>query len=362
MEQQVKEFESLVELLEDKASADRVNCYLELKAREKGVPLHGLFELTPLCNLECKMCYVRLSQEQIGNRELLTVAQWKTLIKQAAENGMLNATLSGGECLAYPGFDEIYQYLQELGIRVNIITNGVLLDEKRIAQFKKYRSAVQVSVYGTSDDAYERVTGKRVFKQVISNLMAAKESGLRIKATITPNRYMGCDDEELIDLLQSIDIPFSVNANLFEARQETGRKLEEYDQSCEDYIRLRRLYMRHMNYVIPENCFDPQSLPPPNGIKCGAGNSGFSIDWQGNMYACSMLPDIAAKPLELGFSTAWMAVHHAASVYPNPIECRGCKYNRICTKCVAVHRNGAPAGHVNKRVCRLAEMITRNPK
>ena len=33
---------------------------LWLKARRECIPINGLFELTPLCNFRCRMCYVRL--------------------------------------------------------------------------------------------------------------------------------------------------------------------------------------------------------------------------------------------------------------------------------------------------------------
>ena len=76
--------------------------YLDTKARQQGVPIHGQFELTPLCNFSCKMCYVHLAKEQMQERPLLTVEQWKDIIHQAWEAGMIRATLTGGECLSYP--------------------------------------------------------------------------------------------------------------------------------------------------------------------------------------------------------------------------------------------------------------------
>ena len=42
----------------------RVTEYLYRKASAAGVPLSGTFELTPVCNMDCKMCYVRLSANQ----------------------------------------------------------------------------------------------------------------------------------------------------------------------------------------------------------------------------------------------------------------------------------------------------------
>ena len=86
--------------------------FLSLKSRDAGIPFSGHFELTPLCNFNCQMCYVHMTKEQMGNEVVLTVDQWKDLICQAWLAGMFVCTLSGGECLVYPGFEEIYLYLQ----------------------------------------------------------------------------------------------------------------------------------------------------------------------------------------------------------------------------------------------------------
>lgn len=42
---------------------EAVRKFLNFKARDKGIPISGSFELTPLCNLDCKMCYVHLNKQ-----------------------------------------------------------------------------------------------------------------------------------------------------------------------------------------------------------------------------------------------------------------------------------------------------------
>ena len=81
-----------------------VRKYLGFKAREKNTPISGSFELTPLCNLDCKMCYVHLNKAQMQGAKLLTVEQWQDIMQQAIDHGMMYARLTGGECLTYPGF------------------------------------------------------------------------------------------------------------------------------------------------------------------------------------------------------------------------------------------------------------------
>ena len=84
---------------------------LDRKAREKGIPLNGQFELTPLCNFDCKMCYTHLSKDQMRSRTLLSLEQWRQIADEAYEAGMIRVNLTGGECLAYPGFKDCYQRL-----------------------------------------------------------------------------------------------------------------------------------------------------------------------------------------------------------------------------------------------------------
>jgi MoaA/NifB/PqqE/SkfB family radical SAM enzyme len=46
----------------------QISQYLGLKAREKGTPVSCQFELTPLCNFSCKMCYVHEYVNMLGMR------------------------------------------------------------------------------------------------------------------------------------------------------------------------------------------------------------------------------------------------------------------------------------------------------
>lgn len=101
---------ALLEQLEEQGADDaektyQMREYLRAVARERSIPLHGTFELTPLCNLNCRMCYVHLSEKQLKQtgKCLLTTEQWKHLMGQAADAGMITATLTGGEALTYPG-------------------------------------------------------------------------------------------------------------------------------------------------------------------------------------------------------------------------------------------------------------------
>lgn len=343
---------------------EAVRKFLNFKARDKAVPIAGSFELTPLCNLDCKMCYVHLNREQMQGAKLLTVDEWKDIMQQAIDAGMMYAKLTGGECLTYPDFRELYLFLRDRGIETCILTNGLLLDEK-MTEFLKANppAAVQVTLYGASEDAYERVTGKRAFSRVVENIRRLRDAKIPLTIGVTPSEYM-TDGEEIIRFLWEEDFPFNINAGLMTPRKETGRGLA--DAGLDTYIRMIKLRMELKGKQLEVEC-DPESLPDIGGnisertfgVGCGAGRSGFAIDWRGGMRPCNNFPCDAVNVPALGFSEAWRRTNYTATHYPLPVECQGCAYQGLCKHCVAEHAAGAQCGHASPNVCAMGKRMVK---
>lgn len=349
----------------DAAGIEKVyNEYFSFWTRKKAVPYHGMFELTPLCNLNCKMCYVHLLPEQMGERSLLPTEVWIKLIDQAVEAGMMNAALTGGECLTYPGFDEVYLHLRALGIRTAILTNGVLLDEERLRFFRQYPPAlIQITLYGSSEEEYEKVCGARRFETVLANIGHAKEAKLPLYIAITPNRFLPDDGEALLRLVASLDIPYNINSCLFTPQPGTGRENDSADMELEAYIRLYALRAQLNGASLTS--VDPAALPEPagrsekqvTGLRCGAGMNAFAIQWDGTMIPCSSLFHMREYPLQNGFEAAWKSLHEAAFRFPIPAECEACRYNSVCPACAAIHAQDAPLGHASLHQCMRARRL-----
>ena len=54
-----------MELMEDASAVERM---LLRQAAQTQTPISGSLELLPLCNMDCDMCYVRLSREEMERR------------------------------------------------------------------------------------------------------------------------------------------------------------------------------------------------------------------------------------------------------------------------------------------------------
>ena len=78
---------------------------LQRKAAQAGVPISGTFELTPRCNLSCRMCYIRMTPEEMKpyGRES-TAQEGISLGEQATQCGMRFLLLTGGEPMLRPEF------------------------------------------------------------------------------------------------------------------------------------------------------------------------------------------------------------------------------------------------------------------
>ena len=341
--------------------------YLEDKARQKGIPLTGLFELTPLCNLDCRMCYVHLNADQLRSRSVLKPETWKDLMRQALDAGMLHAILSGGECLAYPGFEEVYLYLHEHGCEVELLTNGVLLDEKRLSFLLQYRpSGIQITLYGQNEDVYERVTGHRVFTRVTDNIRRIASTDLRLDLMITPSDYLGEDALETYRLARELCPSVEFTSSLITPREETGRSAGQHDPELDLMIRLYQLQRELRGASVREIPADRLPEPggpfpdqPPKGLWCSAGRSRFSIDWQGFLYPCNRLRMIRENPLRDGFLNAWKSVNKQAENWEREPACEACPYLSVCDPCAATVRQYACPGGKPETWCNRTLTLVR---
>lgn len=364
----VKNLPDLLRLLQENKIPDSlfwryVGKYQSFKAREKGVPFSGQFELTPLCNLDCKMCYVHLNKGQLNGASLLPGEWWKNLAYQAHSLGMMNAVLTGGECLTYPEFDDVYLYLRKLGVKVLIKTNGVLLNKERITFFTKYPPrGIIISLYGSTNHVYHKVTGHAVFDTVYDNLLQLVKASFPVSIAITPNEYMYDDIKNIISLTSQLNIPFSVNSMLFPPRKETGRELN--DLSADKYVEIFKLLRQEDSHKIISSTEGEVKEcdiidTPKVGLSCSAGRSFFHVNWNGVMTGCSNLDSLSVNLLENEFATAWKLINDDALSYILPIECNKCEYNNLCFNCTAYRQNRNDRGHCNPEVCERTKIFVK---
>jgi len=89
------------------------------------LPDRYVFIITNLCNLKCDFCF----QKKEPRKDAMSKESWLELVNQLPDYSRV--TLTGGEPLLYSGFDIIFSKIAKK-FNCNIISNGVLLTEKKI--------------------------------------------------------------------------------------------------------------------------------------------------------------------------------------------------------------------------------------
>lgn len=375
LEQQIKEFETLTELLEDLEREGItgyrrkrfIDQFLTMRARIKRKPITASFELTPLCNFDCKMCYVHLNSAQLDQEgEILSTREWIEIIDQAIEVGIMSADLTGGECLTHPGFIEIYEYLYSRGIRVAVLTNGQLLSEELIELFTQYPPAcVQITIYGSCNEAYRKVTGRAAFSDVTCSIKRLKEANINVRLVVTPNRYMQDDVENLLAFLRGTGLRYDIGSASLPARSNTGREYQDFAMDTSAYVHMMKLeddYRRRkaepQGEPVPEYRFWIRGLENVRALPCSAGMAAFHINWKGEMTPCIPFYTIAHSVRNGKLMDAWQWIGERVGEYSVPNKCISCDNRDACRTCTAEKTSCILNGEVNSYVCdRLQKMI-----
>lgn len=331
------------------SSEPMISAYLHAKAKEKGVPLSGIFEITGRCNFNCKMCYVHNSDCNKMKASELPAEWWISLGKEAVEAGMVFLLITGGEPLLRDDFSEIYEELSKLGCIISINSNGYLVTDKIKELFKKYPpNRINVSIYGSDDDAYERFTGTRGFTKVIKNVRELRDMGIdvRFNCSITPdnrddmeNIFNVCKDLEFHVKTTSYMFP-QVRINGVHGENENRLTPEEAAECRVEWSMLKYspeeivTRVRGMKRIVDEILGKKNLDNPAEGVMCRAGSTSFWVNKDGEMLPCGMMNqtfDIKT----IGFNEAWNQVKKFTSEIRLPKECSNCAYRHLCNVCAA---------------------------
>src|ERR1700733_5772003 len=93
-------------------------------------PLALIAEVTHRCPLHCVYCSNPLEMQRRDTE--LPTSDWISIFGQAAELGVLQLHLTGGEPLARADIKELVKGGRAAKLYLNLITSGVGLDEKRL--------------------------------------------------------------------------------------------------------------------------------------------------------------------------------------------------------------------------------------
>src|ERR1700730_16829815 len=165
-------------------------------------PLALIAELTHRCPLHCVYCSNPLELKNRANE--LPTETWSQVFQQAAQMGVLQADLTGGEPLARTDILELVRAARTSGRYVNLITSGMPLDEARLANLVEAGlDHLQLSFQGAREETANEISGTKAHAQKLRVLEWLKQVRVGVILNFVIHRSNIGQIEEMLALAES---------------------------------------------------------------------------------------------------------------------------------------------------------------
>ena len=353
---------------------DEIKHRLYMKSAHQRLPLTGAFELLPMCNFSCPMCYVRKTKSEadaLGGVQ--TTDFWLQKAEEACKAGTLFPLLTGGEAFIHPDIRTIYETMVDMGMQVSINSNGSCITEEQI-EWLTARPPVRINItlYAASNEGYERFCGDpRGFDKVSRATDLLDQYGIRYQFNCSLTPENAPELEKILEFGQKHGKGIKAASYMFPPVRRVGKTGDyserftpaqaAYYKVLIDYLQLPperfRVLAENVSRFVPltEEKLAEMAAGEPRTMGCMAGRCSYWIDWQGRMSACGMHnePNLSLKDCHL--TEAWQKIVDDTNAFRYGTYCANCPNRGICFSCKAMVCN--ETGETRERPVYLCRML-----
>ncbi|WP_372886025.1 pyrroloquinoline quinone biosynthesis protein PqqE [Shimia sp.] len=302
-------------------------------------PIAMLAELTHRCPLACPYC--SNPTDLLGREQELDTATWSQVFRQAAEMGVLQLHLSGGEPASRSDIVELMQAAHDAGLYTNLITSGIGLSAKRLDALEAAgMDHVQLSLQGTHSALADWIGGyKGGFERKMKVASEIRERGIPLTLNAVMHRH------NLDDLGRTIEMAVELGARRLEvacvqfhgwAAQNRAQLLPTREQTeaakaIVDEAEARLRGTLAFDFVPPDYYADY-----PKACMGGWGSAGLNVAPDGTVLPChaaQTIPhlrfeNVRERPLaEIWYHSTAFNAYRGTEWMPDP--CQGCARKEI---------------------------------
>lgn len=307
------------------------------------LPVLAEFAITYRCNLRCRFCYAggpcsappNACAEEVSTEEARRAID---LLWREARAPSLSFT--GGEPTLREDLEDLTAHARGLGFRVNLITNGTLLDGARARRLAGAGlSSAQVSLEASEPAIHDALTGAEgSFEASLAGVEALRAAGLRVHTNTTLNRLNLEDAPRLPALARRLGLErLSMNlmiptgagrnaADLVVTYSEVGPRVDAIRAAAR-----REGVEFHWYSPTPLCLFNPIARGLGNK-SCAACDGLASLAPNGDLLPCSSYDEPVGNVLREGFRAVWnspRARFFREKRYAAPV-CRACESFAAC--------------------------------
>lgn len=279
------------------------------------LPLTLQWEMTDKCNFACDFCYI------VGHmsNKIQHFQDIKHHLEDLIEEGLLFCLLTGGEPTLHPDFKEIYRFLKEHGVIVDIFSNGLNLTNDLVDLFKELPpSSIEVSLYSLNNHTLVHKYGVKDLlpvEKILNNIINLKSQAINIKCKTFINMITYQDIPDIEEWCKKNNIDYYTYSDIKDAYDGTSKKVFEYkksknkEQKQEEYICLPCEAKKYGCYI----------------------NSGFTMSICANI----QLSDFTENILELGIKQSLKRLKQFIYKFHDKKIIGDCANNQECATCIA---------------------------
>ncbi|MBT8169395.1 pyrroloquinoline quinone biosynthesis protein PqqE [Phaeobacter gallaeciensis] len=252
-------------------------------------PIAMLAELTHRCPLACPYC--SNPTDLLTRDHELDTETWADVFRQAAEMGVLQLHISGGEPASRPDLVELTQAAAEAGLYTNLITSGVGLTPKRLDALEQVGlDHIQLSLQGTTADLADWIGGyKGGFDRKMKVATEIKNRGIPLTLNAVMHRHNLDDLERTIEMAVDLGARrLEVACVQFHGWAETNR--DQLLPTLEQTKEAKRIVSEAEHRLRGTMAFD--FVPPdyysdfPKACMGGWGSTGLNVTPDGTVLPC----------------------------------------------------------------------------
>src|ERR1700722_8415508 len=153
-------------------------------------PLLLIAELSYKCPLHCPYCSNPVGIAAEKYRDELSTEDWSRVFRQAADLGVLQLALTGGEPHVRKDAEELTRVSTEAGLYSTLVTAGTPFTRKRAEGLREAGlDHVQVSIQDSDPISSDRIGGTRSFSKKIEAAKLARELGFPLTINLVLHRH-----------------------------------------------------------------------------------------------------------------------------------------------------------------------------
>lgn len=145
--------------------------------------------LTGKCNLDCKHCYAKRFLDRSKWGEEVSKEDVMNVMLQAVDLGLEWTNFSGGELLLFkPWVLEVLAKLNEYGVDVSLVTNGMFVNDEKAEYMSKNNIFAYVSLDGNKA-THEYLRGAGTWDATIRGIKKLREKGVNFATIMAVGKH-----------------------------------------------------------------------------------------------------------------------------------------------------------------------------